>query len=137
MFKSMGLLVLAAAVTITMVPCAGVASAKGGGSSKVVLQATLTGTVVGKARAKYQASTTSAEKQLEVEAEAIQLAVGTSLTVSVGGTVVGSMNVVQTATGRKASLRLNSRLGTGIPAVVPATTVQIHAGGTLVAWGAF
>jgi hypothetical protein len=98
--------------------------------------ATLTGATIGgitpHGSAEFQG--TAEERELEVEAEDVNLAVGTVLSVEINNTAVGNMTLNSVL---KAELHLNSNTGATTPTVAAGDTVTVKNGATVILSGTF
>jgi hypothetical protein len=98
--------------------------------------ANLTGAAIGgitpHGSAEFQG--TAEERELEVEAEDVNLAVGTVLTVDINGVAVGQMTLNSVL---KGELHLNSNAGDTVPTVAAGDTVTVRNGAAVILSGAF
>ncbi len=109
----------------------------GGGTPPVLYSVAVTGALIGKGKAKYQANAGATQKELEIELEKIKLPVGTVLSVTIAGVVVGSMTVFTEKKSTKAKLKLKTSLGQAVPTVIHGNIIAILNGVDTVATGTF
>ena len=97
----------------------------------------MTGALIGKGKAKYQANAGATQKELEIELEKIRLPVGTVLSVTIAGVAVGSMTVFIEKKSTKAKLKLKTSLGQTVPTVIHGNIITILNGVDQVGNGTF
>ena len=109
----------------------------GGGTPPVLYLTAVTGALIGKGKAKYQANAGATQKELEIELEKIRLPVGTVLSVTIAGVAVGSMTVFIEKKSTKAKLKLKTSLGQTVPTVIHGNIITILNGVDQVGNGTF
>ena len=109
----------------------------GGGTPPVLYLTAVTGALIGKGKAKYQANAGATQKELEIELEKIRLPVGTVLSVTIAGVAVGSMTVFIERRSTKAKLKLKTSLGQTVPTVIHGNIITILNGVDQVGNGTF
>ena len=109
----------------------------GGGTPPVLYLTAVTGALIGKGKAKYQANAGATQKELEIELEKIRLPVGTVLSVTIAGVAVGSMTVFIEKKSTKAKLKLKTSLGQTVPTVIHGNILTILNGVDQVGNGTF
>ena len=109
----------------------------GGGTPPVLYLTAVTGALIGKGKAKYQANAGATQKELEIELEKIRLPVGTVLSVTIAGVAVGSMTVFIEKKSTKAKLKLKTSLGQTVPTVIHGNIITILNGVDQIGSGTF
>ena len=125
------------AATGTFAIVGGSGGGGGGGTPPVLYLTAVTGALIGKGKAKYQANAGATQKELEIELEKIGLPAGTVLSVTIAGVAVGSMTVFIEKKSTKAKLKLKTSLGQTVPTVIHGNIITILNGVDQIGSGTF